>query len=1003
MDEVFRILGTIRVRMGGKLVEGSARHWRVLGVLLAHPGERIPFTSLIDWAWPTDQERPLNRAQTFHTYARRIRLLLEDIGTTAQLIGRNGTLRLEIDKSLIDYHSFRMMMDEARAADQDGDRRRARDRATAALDLWAGQPLAELDSVPVTNWRRKAVEDRWIPANVFLIGQHLALDELDEAMIRIEDTRELAPNNVALVKQRITVLRRLQRNEEATECYFDLRRYFRGNSDDDAADALRQFYEEVCATTGPAAESTVVTDPATERRPALLRVPHAAPDLIGRDDLLAELDASATDSAGRLRAGVLVLDGTPGVGKTALAVCWARRRHELHGDGALLINMHGFGSTPPIEADSAVDELLHSLDYQVDRIVTARGRAAKLRELVSGRPMMVVLDNVRDLGPVLPLLPLLSASLILITSRHHLAPLEISYGIRSITVPRLLPDDAARLITGRIGERAARDRDAVDSLVGLSSGLPIGLNIIASQISPRRGVPLVEFVERFRDRNVLLAAGRDGDGMDGSLQATFRMSYDVLRDPEQRLFRLLGLHFGPDISPEAAAALAGLSLVDCRRLLDNLVDSHLLEQRDALDRYRFHDLLQAFAAHVVETEESNEERRTAERRLLDFYLFSTYHADRQVFAYCEGPPMPPLPDDVVPMTFSDSRTAVDWCLTERRTLSEAVRRAAEDSFPAHGWLLPHAMHGIFKRCGLLQEIRAALTVAVDQARVASEDEAQGASIHDLGLLLLKLGEMDEARRLFYLATFFAKSTQSTEGLTSSLHNMGKLEVAEGNIQAGIELHEEALALAVASGDVIRQAGVMHELGGIFRSRKQFEKSITYYHSAVHLRLSVGHENGHVASLAELAMTYVQRGLSDDYLVAKQYAIQAVDAIPSPADTEVAQRARLVFASVLLRLGKGDEAVSEARAAVVLAVRDRSAIREGQAQRVLGDGLRMAGLRVEAVEAYRRCLAICRDCGDDQEADRIEALLEDLASTPDDLPEARSRSQRPADEGNHPVF
>ena len=77
------------------------------------------------------------------------------------------------------------------------------------------------------------------------------------------------------------------------------------------------------------------------------------------------------------------------------------------------------------------------------------------------------------------------------------------------------------------------------------------------------------------------------------ISAVFSWSYRGLGTEAARLFRLLGLHPGPDISIPAAASLAGLPHDQTRQLLDHLTRAHLLTEH-APGRFEFHDLLRAY-------------------------------------------------------------------------------------------------------------------------------------------------------------------------------------------------------------------------------------------------------------------------------------------------------------------------------------------------------------------------------------------------------------------------
>jgi tetratricopeptide (TPR) repeat protein len=995
VDEAFTILGRMQVRLAGSFENRRSKHWLILGALLAQPGRQLSFNTLLDWVWPEDEERPKNVQQTFHTYANRIRSMLGKLDVSVQLIGQNGTLRLVVDRLLIDYHRFRDLIDQARTVDRDGEPSRARDLAVQAMKLWNGPPLLELQTAHAASWRRNVLLNHWIPANVLLIKLHLALGEADHAIARLDDLQDDFPDHVGLAKQRIVALWQLDRRPDADGYYFALRRSLVANREDDAADDLRRFHDQVRRDGIP--QRVAAIQPSTvDARPAVLGLPHTVPVFVGRDRLLGRLNEAAVGPDGMLRATVVCLDGTSGVGKTAVATVWAHNRHDEHGDGAIFVDLQGFNSDRMTTSVAAVDELLDALDFPVGRIDTKTGRAAKLRELLSGRRMIVVLDNVRDSSQVLPLLRLLSNCFVLITTRQQLTTLEVGHGARSLTVHRLPGDEGAALIAARIGDRAIGHGDAVARLAELCEGLPLALTLVAHQIAPRRDVPLDAFVDRFRDPAVLLSLGGEGDGMDSSLRMAFASSYQALAGQERRMFRLVALHPGPDIGLPAIAALTGQPAEDCRRGLDALVAANLVEQRGSLDRYVFHDLVRAYAASLAVTEELPGDRRDAERRMLDFYVHSAYRADRKVFAHRNnGIPMPEVPHDVVPMEFTDERGAAEWCVRERANLMAAVRFAAEGRFWDHSWIFPHVIGGIFKRYGFRGEISEALDKGVLGARAASQSEAEGATLNDRGQLALENGEIDEARKLFHLATYLAESTHSGQGVAVSRCNLARLDVLDGKIESGIDHYQNALRMASGARNAHLQAVIIGEIGDVFRDRKQYEKSMTHFHSALQIHRLNGNLNGQVQAFTRLADSCSRRGMGNDKLVALEYARQALEINPPVIDIDIERRARLMIADVLLSLDQADEAVEHAAVAVALARRIRDAKHEATGRDLHARALLAAGHRAEAIAAWRQCAAIHQDRDDSQQLAVVRNRLAELAISPDTVPEARDESERTA--------
>jgi tetratricopeptide (TPR) repeat protein len=983
----FTILGRIQVRIAGRESTGVSKPWLLLATLLALPGKQVSYKTLVDWVWTDEEERPRNLHQTFHTYAARIRDILRNSGV--QLITSNGTLRLVVDRMLIDYHRFRDVIDQARKIADKGERTHARDLVLQAMELWTGPPLAELQTAYAESWRRNATNSHWIPATKLLVKLYLELDEPELAIARLDDVQDEHPDNIAFGKYRIMALYRLGRRSDGHDYANSLRRRYLADADDEGAEELRRFHADIRRRDARAAASKVSEK---DRPPAVLGLPHVVPDFVGRERLLSQLDAVAVDASDRLRATVVCLVGASGAGKTAAATYWARARHDEHGDSAILVDLHGFADGRITSPAAAIDELLETLGFPISRIETPTGRATKLRELLSSRPTTVVLDNARDSKHVQPLLPYLSSSFVIVTTRQQSTGL-LRDGARNLSVPLLSADDATELLARRIGDRAAADRAAVAELAGLCDGLPIMLTFVGHQVAMNERTAIRDFVDRFRDPDALLALGADGDDADSSPRMAFATSYRALGTAQRRMFRLLGLHPGADFDVPAAAALAGLPADECRGLLGGLAAIHLIEQGSTLDRWRLHDLFRAYAASLAGREEPADDREAARRRLLDFFLHTAYRADRRVFAHRSGVPMPPVPRDIVPLDFVDEHAAARWCVGERRNLSAAVGLAA-DGFPEHGWRFPHVIEGIFKRYGFRAELRIALDRGIEAAIAVGNSEAEGATRNDAGLLALEAGEVDSAREYFHLAAYIAQSTRSAKGLASSRVNMARLAVAEGKVESGMDHYRTALRAAEAEGNTHACANVTRSLGDIHRDHlRRYESAIQYYHEALHLYDLIGHRDGQVETLTALSTTYLRRDMRDDPHMAVAVARRAVDTIVTGmVDIVLEQRALFTLADALLGVRAADGALAHAGRAVELARRSHEAGQEAAALDLLARALRNTGRPAEAIDAWRQSAAIYRDMNDTCRLELVERRVVDLAAGMRELPTTRDGSR-----------
>jgi transcriptional regulator with XRE-family HTH domain len=329
------------------------------------------------------------------------------------------------------------------------------------------------------------------------------------------------------------------------------------------------------------------------------QLPAAVADFTGRAAELQTL-SRMLDEAGAGVPGTVVISaigGTAGVGKTALALYWAHRAAGRFADGQLYVNLRGFDpSGAPATPAEAIRRFLDALAVPPERIPPdPEAQAGLYRSLLADRKMLVVLDNARDEQQVRPLLPASPGSLVLVTSRNQLAGLAAAERARLLTVDVLAHDESVQLLTDRLGaRRAAAEPEAVDEIARLCAHLPLALTVAAARAAVRPGFPIASLAADLRDTAGRLDALDSGDP-GASVRAVFSWSYQQLSAEAARMFRLLGLHPGPDISVPAAASLAAVEKPEARRLLRELARGCLIAEHIP-GRYAFHDLLRAYAA-----------------------------------------------------------------------------------------------------------------------------------------------------------------------------------------------------------------------------------------------------------------------------------------------------------------------------------------------------------------------------------------------------------------------
>jgi len=220
------------------------------------------------------------------------------------------------------------------------------------------------------------------------------------------------------------------------------------------------------------------------RPPAEL--PAATSTFVGRTAELRSLE--------RLRdgSGVVVIDGLPGVGKTALALRWSHKNRQHFPDGQLYANLRGHDGMPPEKPEAVLGQFLRSLGTPAQGIPTGcDARAALFRSCVADRRVLVVLDNARSADQVRPLLAAGQATAVVVTSRSRLSGLSIREGAHRITLDPLGEDDGIALLTRLVGRAAPSDLTALRQILEHCSGLPLAIQIIGDWLSAGQDLSLV--------------------------------------------------------------------------------------------------------------------------------------------------------------------------------------------------------------------------------------------------------------------------------------------------------------------------------------------------------------------------------------------------------------------------------------------------------------------------------------------------------------------------------
>ncbi|MEV1069082.1 BTAD domain-containing putative transcriptional regulator [Streptomyces sp. NPDC050263] len=561
--------------------------------------------------------------------------------------------------------------------------------------------------------------------------------------------------------------------------------------------------------TPPAAPAGPVALPV---RPAQL--PPAIPVFAGRNAELERLRALLTAPAPAAPAPAVVIGvigGPAGVGKTALAVRLAHEVADRFPDGQLYVNLRGFDPTaPPLSPQAALRGFLDALGIPAARMPDGLdAQAALYRGLLAGRRLLVLLDNARDAAQIRPLLPGAPGCPVLVTSRDRLTGLVSADGAHPLTLDVLTPAEARSALALRIGAaRVSAEPRAVREIVSLTARLPLALAMVAARAAAFPAFPLATLAEQLRAAHGGLEAFRDSDPAT-DVQAVFSWSYEALGVAAARLFRLLGLHPGPELTVHTAAALAGERVARTRALLTELADAHLLAERSP-GRYACHDLLRAYATELVHATENAGERRAAVRRLLDHCLHTAHAAallfDAPTSVITPVAPAEPALPSVRPQPLADEAAALAWLTTERPVLLGAVRLAVDHGLDARVWQFAWTLERLHEHCCHWPEYLALQRTALEAARRLEDPDALAQAHRALGRACMMLRLDDEA--LHHLRASLDESARDVNQRAQSHIALWALRTRQGRHAEALDELAPALGLYEASGLRRGQADVL---------------------------------------------------------------------------------------------------------------------------------------------------------------------------------------------------
>jgi DNA-binding SARP family transcriptional activator/tetratricopeptide (TPR) repeat protein len=985
---IYRLLGELEISHEGPLVKlPGGPTLVVLAALLVNANRRMSKTELIRAAWGNDD---VSEAQLYKRVMA-VRALLTSIGRRDDLMTHSGFgYEIRIPDEFADTLRFQQLVRDATEA---GTGQRIEDEISflrQALELWRGpHPLSNVPSeafyqeVVALEQRRKRAAARLFELELARGNHELVLDEL-------MSLAGFYPADRRLTEQLMIAQYRCGHLADISRAYERYREALAEETGAPPDPLLRTLHYAIAGGDEAAiadAESALTKRAGTQRPvPSVPRQLPRPPDLVGREDLVAEVSwlLRAEPSPAM---PVVVISGPGGIGKTALALRAAHESADRFPDGQLYLGLRGTAGGA-VDTSEALAQFLRALG--VPRVPeTTAERFAAYRTLLADRRVLVVLDDAADGAQVADLVPANPRCAVLVTARqrlpevsgaHHVAPLE-----------PLPPAEATELflrVVRGAGIKLDDDLDAIVQVVALCGGLPLALRIAGALRVHDHPRPTRELASR------LARQGPEGFAYrELSVARTIGAGFDRLDEGGRQLFLGLGLLPLTGFGLWTAAALLGHAGMDAAVALSQLTASFMIESVESQLRYRFHDLTREYARRRALAEYAGDRRalpgrvyralltlaRRAHARLYggDFELVHSgvtdWDAPAEVLAEVDADPM-----EWFEKERENIRAAVEHCAA--LGLTETCWDLAVSAHEFYGvrgyfddWYVTHTValsacrqaddrrgEGIVVAClnqpALVASRRAGevsgladLQRAVDLLAGCGDRHGQAIALRTLAHALRRQGHLTQALALFGAALTHYEATGDTVGRSQALRFTGQTHLDLGNYAAAGRALAEAQAVAGAIGNGRLMAQTRYwvgearlALGDLDGAQAEFDAVLEF------LRDDTGIGHAYAAhGLGDLAR---HRG---NYDLAGPYLAEAASLAHDGADAILEGRVLVSTAALCQAREQLDEQIAALEQAVLAFAGCGAAYLEAPALAVLAEALTGRGDAAAASAAWDR--------------------------------------------------
>jgi len=812
----FRVLGALEVTGDRPVVLTAARRQVVLATMLLEANQVLPVDRLVDAVW--EESPPSTARSQIQICISALRRDLSDAGLPERIHTRPPGYTLTVRDDELDLHVFDRLTAEGRSARQTGDLASAVVAFRRAQQFWRGEPLTGMDSRVIRTTATR-ISERRIAMVEDCVDAELELGTNEDLISELMGLVVEHPLRERLRGQLMLALYRAGRRADALDAYRAARQILIDDLGLEPGESLRRLEHAILnddtslVAAGGAAGGDAPRAPLEAPPPTPHMLPADILDFTGQDDLVEHARAQLcgpdrhTDTT---TPPIVVVTGRGGVGKTTLAVHLAHQVLDEFPDGQLYAQLGGGARDGNLS--QTLERFLRALGVAGSAIPDSQDeRATAYRSLISGRRMLVVLDDAADERQVNVLLPGSPSCGVLVTSRARLTGVP---GAQCVDIDVLSRQSALELLA-RMVDRArisAEPSEALD-LVEMCGRLPLAIRIAGARLAARSHWTIGQLTARLADD-----ARRLDELTHGGLgvRASIALTYECLDDDAKRLFWRLGILEVEDFAAWVAAPLLDADSFQTADVLETLVDARLVDAVSGTGtrtRYRLHDLVWVYAREKLASQESSTERMAMMHRLLGAWLSLADNAHRRTYGgdhtvIHSGAARWELAQPVVDDLLADP---LDWYDSERSALVAAVAQAARCGAVEQCWDLAITMVTLFEARNYLDDWRSTHEAALQAAQRRRDRRGEAAMLYSLGSLCLVQQRFDEAEARLALALEVFDEISESHGRALALRNLAFLDRTRGNRDVAIRRYREALTALQRTGD---DAGVAHVLNSI---------------------------------------------------------------------------------------------------------------------------------------------------------------------------------------------